>query len=175
MLTKEEAIAADEAADKMKKEVERHKAMTIDGTGKSAKPRVEAVFIVYLKMDGFYKGLAFVDDPNCIYGVSVIENHISSDLEWCKKDMWRASKLTRYHEEFPDGYDIIEVGDYDLYGGFPTEEENVAHADETWKKIYSHIGARLMLKLLEKASKRKPLQVKSDSVPSTAEEGAVQL
>ena len=58
---------------------ERAKALTIDGTGKSAKPRVAAVFIVFLKMDGFHKGLAFVDDTNCIYGVSVIEGHISSD------------------------------------------------------------------------------------------------
>ena len=45
---------------------ERAKAMTIDGTGNSAKPRVDVVFIVYLKMDGFHKGLAFVDDTNCI-------------------------------------------------------------------------------------------------------------
>lgn len=137
---------------------ERAKALTIDGTGKSAKPRVDVVFIVYLKMDGFHKGLAFVDDTNCIYGVSVIENHISSDLKWCKNDMFRLSKLKRYHDEFPDGYDIIEVGEYDLFGGLPTEEENVAHAEEVWKKIYADIGSRIALKLLQKASEKKPIQ-----------------
>ena len=140
-----------------KEAAERAKAMTIDGTGKSAKPRVDAVFIVYLKMDGFYKGLAFVDDPNCIYGVSVIESHISSDLDWCKTDMFRMSKLNRYHDEFPDGYDIIEVGEFDLFGGLPTEEENVAHAEEVWKKIYADIGSRIALKLLQKASEKKPI------------------
>ena len=143
------ALAEEE---KRRKDAERAKAMTIDGTGKSAKPRVEAVFIVYLKMDGFYKGLAFVDDTNCIYGVSVIENHISSDLAWCKQDMWRMSKLTRYQEEFPNGYDIIEVGDYDLFAGLPTEEENVEHAQETWKSIYADIAVRISQMLLKNAS-----------------------
>lgn len=138
---------------------ERAKALTIDGTGKSAKPRVAAVFIVYLRMPMHYKGLAFVDDTNCIYGVSVIEGHISSDLQWCKTDMFRMSKLKRYQEEFPDGYDIIEVGEYDLYAGLPTEEENVAHAQEVWKKIYSDIGSRIALKLLQKASEKKPIQI----------------
>lgn len=131
---------------------ERAKALTIDGTGKSAKPRVAAVFIVYLRMPMHYKGLAFVDDTNCIYGVSVIEGHISSDLKWCKQDMWRMSKLQRYHNEFPDGYDIIEVGEYDLFGGLPTEEENVAHAEEVWKKIYADIAVRISQMLLKNAS-----------------------
>lgn len=143
------ALAEEE---KRRKDAERAKAMTIDGTGKSAKPRVDAVFIVYLKMDGFHKGLAFVDDTNCIYGVSVIEGHISSDLKWCKQYMWRMSKLQRYHDEFPDGYDIIEVGEYDLFGGLPTEEENVAHAEEVWKKIYADIAVRISQMLLKNAS-----------------------
>ena len=138
---------------------ERAKALTIDGTGKSAKPRVAAVFIVYLRMPMHYKGLAFVDDTNCIYGVSVIEGHISSDLNWCKSDMFLLSKLQRYQQEFPDGYDIIEVGNYNLFGGFPTEEENVAHAEEVWKGIYSDIASRIALKLLQQASEKKPIQI----------------
>lgn len=55
------------------------------------------------KSSGDAPGIAYDEDGN------QISFHVSSSYEFFREDMRRGGHLQRYHERYPEGYDLVEV------------------------------------------------------------------
>lgn len=76
------------------------------------------VYVVYIHTEkerpgqfGDCYAMAFIEDNNPD-GFSVVSNHLSSNYGWAWKDIRRESHMREFSEFFPEGFEIVDVGQF---------------------------------------------------------------